>query len=58
MNRIPKAQLTLPPPVAEEEAPHGFLLRGTYDVLSKFMDDDKKEHLSFKWTIVIKKSWE
>jgi Rho GDP-dissociation inhibitor len=34
------------------------LYRGTYQALSKFMDDDQKEHMSFKWTIEIKKSWE
>lgn len=44
--------------VAEEEAPSGMLYRGTYDALSKFMDDDHKEHLSFKWTFEIKKSWD
>jgi len=43
---------------AEEDAPSGILYRGTYDALSKFMDDDQKEHLSFKWTFEIKKSWE
>ncbi|KAF8248914.1 rho guanidine dissociation inhibitor [Wilcoxina mikolae CBS 423.85] len=43
---------------AEEDAPSGMLYRGTYDALSKFMDDDQKEHLSFKWTFEIKKSWE
>lgn len=44
--------------VAEEEAPAGMLYRGTYDALSKFMDDDHKEHLSFKWTFEIKRSWD
>lgn len=34
------------------------LYRGTYQALSKFMDDDQKEHMSFKWTIDIKKSWD
>ncbi|CCX06686.1 rho guanidine dissociation inhibitor [Pyronema domesticum] len=43
---------------SEEEAPSGMLYRGTYQALSKFMDDDHKEHMSFKWTIEIKKSWE
>ncbi|KAI5847480.1 rho guanidine dissociation inhibitor [Tricharina praecox] len=43
---------------AEEEAPAGMLYRGTYDALSKFMDDDHKEHLSFKWTFEIKRSWD
>jgi hypothetical protein len=44
--------------VAEEEAPAGMLYRGTYDAFSRFMDDDKNEHLSFNWTFEIKKSWD
>ena len=34
------------------------LYRGSYDALSKFVDDDGKEHLSFKWAFDIKKNWE
>jgi Rho GDP-dissociation inhibitor len=34
------------------------LYRGTYDAFSRFMDDDKNEHLSFNWTFEIKKSWD
>ncbi|VVT45114.1 uncharacterized protein SAPINGB_P000642 [Magnusiomyces paraingens] len=40
---------------AEEEAPHGMLARGTYDVTSKFVDDDGVTHLEFAWQIEIKK---
>ncbi|KAA8904979.1 rho guanidine dissociation inhibitor [Sphaerosporella brunnea] len=43
---------------AEEEAPSGLLSRGTYNALSRFMDDDKNEHLSFRWIFEIKKSWD
>lgn len=34
------------------------LYRGHYNVVTKFVDDDKKEHLVFKWAIEIKKNWE
>jgi Rho GDP-dissociation inhibitor len=44
--------------VTEEEAPTGMLYRGTYDAVSRFMDDDQKEHLTFKWTFEIKKNWD
>ncbi|KAI5795520.1 rho guanidine dissociation inhibitor [Geopyxis carbonaria] len=43
---------------AEEEAPSGMLFRGSYDAQSKFMDDDGKIHLEFKWAFAIKKTWE
>lgn len=43
---------------ALEEAPSGMLFRGTYDVLSRFMDDDQNLYLEFKWTFEIKKTWE
>ncbi|KAK9457112.1 immunoglobulin E-set [Dipodascopsis uninucleata] len=42
----------------EEEAPSGIIARGTYDVSSKFIDDDKINHLQFSWTLNIKKSWD
>lgn len=42
----------------DEEAPSGMLFRGSYDALSKFMDDDHKEHLCFRWSFEIKKSWD
>ncbi|RPA74916.1 rho guanidine dissociation inhibitor [Ascobolus immersus RN42] len=42
---------------AEEEAPSGALYRGTYHVLSRFMDDDQNLYLELKWTFEIKKEW-
>ncbi|KAF3932334.1 hypothetical protein ABW19_dt0210201 [Dactylella cylindrospora] len=41
-----------------EEAPSGMLARGTYNIRSRFTDDDGKVHLEFDWTIEIKKGWE
>lgn len=43
---------------APEEAPSGMLVRGTYNVLSKFMDDDHNTYLEFNWTFEIKKNWD
>ena len=43
--------------VAEEEAPSNVMLRGKYEAVSRFMDDDKKVHLEFKWSFKIDKSW-
>lgn len=40
-----------------EEAPKGMIARGTYNVKSKFTDDDKHDHLSWDWCIAIKKDW-
>uniref|UniRef100_A0A8C6TSM0 Rho GDP-dissociation inhibitor 1 n=1 Tax=Neogobius melanostomus TaxID=47308 RepID=A0A8C6TSM0_9GOBI len=40
-----------------EEAPKGMLARGTYNIKSKFTDDDKYDHLSWDWSLVIKKDW-
>ncbi|TRY69652.1 hypothetical protein DNTS_028421 [Danionella cerebrum] len=40
-----------------EEAPKGMLARGTYIIKSKFTDDDKHDHLSWEWSINIKKDW-
>lgn len=37
----------------EEQAPKGALYRGSYEAFSKFVDDDKKEHLKFKWAFEI-----
>ncbi|KAK9460325.1 immunoglobulin E-set [Lipomyces oligophaga] len=42
----------------EEEAPSGLISRGTYEVTSKFVDDDGTTHLLFSWTLSIKKSWD
>ncbi|KAI3360012.1 hypothetical protein L3Q82_014343, partial [Scortum barcoo] len=40
-----------------EEAPKGMLTRGTYNIKSKFTDDDKHDHLSWEWALTIKKEW-
>ncbi|XP_028674248.1 rho GDP-dissociation inhibitor 1 [Erpetoichthys calabaricus] len=40
-----------------EEAPKGLLARGTYNIKSKFTDDDKHDHLSWEWNLSIKKEW-
>ncbi|XP_029914739.1 rho GDP-dissociation inhibitor 1-like [Myripristis murdjan] len=40
-----------------EEAPKGMLARGTYNIKSKFTDDDKHDHLSWEWNLNIKKDW-
>ncbi|XP_060757480.1 rho GDP-dissociation inhibitor 1 [Neoarius graeffei] len=40
-----------------EEAPKGILARGTYNIKSKFTDDDKHDHLSWEWNLNIKKDW-
>ncbi|MED6245146.1 hypothetical protein ATANTOWER_032105 [Ataeniobius toweri] len=40
-----------------EEAPKGMLTRGTYNIKSKFTDDDKYDHLSWEWSLAIKKEW-
>ncbi|XP_075994926.1 rho GDP-dissociation inhibitor 1-like [Genypterus blacodes] len=41
-----------------EEAPKGILARGTYNIKSKFTDDDKHDHLSWEWNLAIKKEWD
>ncbi|KAM4530976.1 rho GDP-dissociation inhibitor 1 [Odontesthes bonariensis] len=40
-----------------EESPKGMLARGTYNIKSKFTDDDKHDHLSWEWSLAIKKDW-
>lgn len=40
-----------------EESPKGMLARGTYNIKSKFTDDDKHDHLSWEWSLAIKKEW-
>lgn len=40
-----------------EEAPKGMIARGTYNIKSKFTDDDKNDHLSWEWNLNIKKDW-
>ena len=33
------------------------MVRGRYDAVSRFIDDDKQTHLEFKWSFDIQKSW-
>jgi Rho GDP-dissociation inhibitor len=40
-----------------DEAPSGMLARGDYAAVSRFIDDDDKEHLRFDWAFKIKKDW-
>ncbi|XP_077395089.1 rho GDP-dissociation inhibitor 1 isoform X2 [Festucalex cinctus] len=40
-----------------EEAPKGMMTRGTYNIKSKFTDDDKHEHLFWEWSLIIVKDW-
>ncbi|KAK4126423.1 E set domain-containing protein [Parathielavia appendiculata] len=42
---------------AEETAPSGWAVRGSYTVNSSFVDDDKKTHLQFEWAFEIDKDW-
>ncbi|CAO3568224.1 unnamed protein product [Mortierella alpina] len=42
---------------AMEEAPSGMMARGHYEVVSKFVDDDKTEHKKWSWSFDIKKDW-
>ncbi len=53
----PKAeqQFAQTPP---DEMPSGMLARGHYNVKSKFIDDDKQEHLAWEWSFDLKKDWE
>ncbi|SCU81217.1 LAME_0B06062g1_1 [Lachancea meyersii CBS 8951] len=39
----------------ESEAPSGFLVRGNYSAVSKFIDDDKTNHLTLHWGVEIVK---
>jgi len=41
-----------------EQAPDGMLSRGTYTAKSRFIDDDKQQHLEYEYTFNIKKDWE
>ncbi|KAF2121358.1 immunoglobulin E-set [Lophiotrema nucula] len=40
-----------------QTAPSGMMARGTYKAVSKFLDDDKKEYLSFDWSFDVVKDW-
>ncbi|GCF00084.1 rho GDP dissociation inhibitor [Zygosaccharomyces mellis] len=39
----------------ESEAPSGFLARGNYSAISKFIDDDNVNHLTLNWGVEITK---
>lgn len=39
----------------ESEAPSGFLVYGNYSAVSKFIDDDKTNHLTLNWGVEIVK---
>ena len=41
----------------ESEAPSGMMARGKYDCRSRFVDDDKLNHLDLEWSIKIEKEW-
>lgn len=41
--------------LAENQAPSGFLLRGTYTCTSSFIDDDNKTHYEVPWSINVTK---
>lgn len=40
-----------------DEAPSGMLSRGKYTAVSKFIDDDKQNHLEYEYCFAIKKDW-
>ncbi|NP_001279258.1 rho GDP-dissociation inhibitor 3 [Callorhinchus milii] len=40
-----------------EEAPKGMMVRGTYNIHSRFSDDDQHDHLVWGWKLHIKKEW-
>ncbi|CCH61749.1 hypothetical protein TBLA_0F02070 [Henningerozyma blattae CBS 6284] len=40
----------------ESEAPSGLLARGKYNAVSKFIDDDKTNHLTLNWGVEIVKN--
>ncbi|KAI6650648.1 Rho GDP-dissociation inhibitor 1-like [Oopsacas minuta] len=41
----------------EDTTPSGMLARGSYNVKSKFIDDDENTVLEWEWTFEIKKEW-
>ncbi|KAF2873884.1 Rho GDP-dissociation inhibitor 2 [Massariosphaeria phaeospora] len=40
-----------------DTAPTGMLGRGSYKVVSRFVDDDNQTHLQFDWSFDVKKDW-
>ncbi|EPX74788.1 rho GDP dissociation inhibitor Rdi1 [Schizosaccharomyces octosporus yFS286] len=51
-NEAPYAFTTEP-----EEAPSGFLARGHYEAIGKFIDDDQVVHHVVNWSFDVTKSW-
>jgi len=43
---------------AQEVSPSGLMARGTYQVHTRFVDDDKHVHQKFDWSFEIKKTWD
>ena len=41
-----------------DEAPSGVTARGTYNAKTSFVDDDRTEHLAFKYRLTIAKDWQ
>ncbi|KAI9753919.1 MAG: hypothetical protein M4579_004940 [Chaenotheca gracillima] len=42
---------------ALDEAPSGMMVRGHYEAVSSFTDDDNVTHLKFEWSFDIAKNW-
>ena len=40
-----------------DQAPKGALARGNYTAKSKFIDDDKQDHMQYEYSFQIKKDW-
>jgi Rho GDP-dissociation inhibitor len=51
------ARWKLTTPVEADTAPSGMIARGSYNAVSKFVDDDKNTLLQFTWSFVITKDW-
>ncbi|KAF3907697.1 hypothetical protein AA313_de0207587 [Arthrobotrys entomopaga] len=43
--------------LGKEDAPSGYIARGSYTAKSRFVDDDNNIHLEFDWVLEIKKDW-
>ena len=41
-----------------EDAPSGLIQRGSYNITSKFTDDDKNIYLEWQWVLQVKKDWD
>merc|ERR1712137_1064128 len=40
-----------------DQAPKGALARGNYTAKTKFIDDDKQQHMAYEYSFQIKKDW-